>query len=252
MNNNFTTTALLIQYLDGELDGSQQEAMKKNIETNKAIREELENLRLTKEAIKSYGLKNKVNAIHTAMMSEIKMDASSKTGVVRNLLWYSLRIAALIIFVTGSFILFQYFSASPQKLFSENFHAFTLRQTRGTAGTPLQYAYKKENMQEVIQQFALLKDPQAEDYFLTGNAFLRTGQPLKAIENFAGLQQKNKKDNTDYFEEDTEYYLALSYIANSEPAKAILLFKKINTDINHPYHQKVTNWFITKLQHLLP
>lgn len=252
MNNNFTTTALLIQYLDGELDEVGQEAIKKNIEADEAIREELENLRLAKEAMKSYGLKNKVSAIHTAMMSELKMDASPKTGVVRNLLWYSLRIAALAIFVTGSFILYQYFTASPQKLFSENFHAFNLRQTRGAAASPLQDAYKKENMQEVIQQFALLKDPQPEDYFLAGNAFLSTGQPLKAIENFADLQQKNKINNTHYFEEDAEYYLALSYIANSEPAKAIPLFKKINTDINHPYHQKVNNWFITKLQHLLP
>ena len=249
MNENFTNTELLIKYLDGELDGAEQNAVKKSIEENTSTSQEFENLRLAKEAVKLHCLQKKVGSIHSEMMQELKQETTQhKPAVVRKLIRYSMRIAAAFIILIGMSVLYQYFTASPEKLFNENFEAFSLHETRGDASGSLNKSYQQENMQAVIQQFNLLKAPETTDYFLAGNAYLTTGQPDKAIQAFAALQQKNKTDNTYYFEEDTEYYMALALLANKQTVIAIPLFEKIHADKAHPYNKKIGSWFLTKLR----
>jgi tetratricopeptide (TPR) repeat protein len=251
MNENSTHTELLIQYIDGELQGKELDAVQRNIEENPAIREEMENLRLAREATRSYGLKTRIRSIHTEMMQELKEKANTKQGITRMIFQYGIRVAAVLIVMIGLSAIYQYLTVTPEKLFIENFHAFELHETRSAAGSGLEEAYKKENMQTVIGLFDQLKSPQAEDYFLAGNAFLSSHEPAKAIESFLALQQINKTANTHYFEEDEEYFLALSYLANLEPTKALPLFEKIHSDSNHPYHQKVSAWFVSKVKKLI-
>jgi tetratricopeptide (TPR) repeat protein len=250
MNNNFTTTELLIQYLDGELDETQAVGIKDKIEHDEIVREELNNLRTAKDAVVAYGIKNRVGLIHKEMMDELKTDTPAKEGVVRSILLYSLRIAAILVLAAGSFFAYQYFSATPEKLFSENLATFNIHETRGGSPSALKDAYQENNMPAVIDQFKLLQQPEAEDYFLVGNAFLNTRQPLKAIDAFVAMQQKNKTGNTHFYEEDAEYYLAMSYLDAREVDKALPLLKKINADPNHPYHQQVSAWLLSKVQHL--
>lgn len=253
MNNNFTITELLIQYLDGDLEEGQLNAIKKSIEDNADVREELQQLSLAKDAIKSYGLKNKVSFIHKEMMEELKQNNTSNTGgVVRKMIQYTARIAAIVILVLGSVEAYQYLTLSSKKLFNETYTAFNLHESRGQINSEIEDAFKNANMNMVIEQFNSAKIPDTKDYFFAGHAFLSQHQPAKAIDAFITLQQKNKTDNTHYFEEDIDYYLALSYLANNEPAKAIPLFEKIHSDKNNPYHQKVSSWFLIKVKHLIP
>ena len=248
MNENSTNTELLIQFLDGELHGEQLEDFKKSIEQNASLREELENLRLTKEAVKSYGLKNRIHSIHSEMVQELKEKSSPQTGMVRKMYQYGVRIAAVIIILFGISVFYQYITATPEKLFNENYQSFELHETRGASANSLDGWYKKGNMDTVIQLFNGLKSPQAEDYFLAGNAFLSTHQPAKAIESFLAINQINKTANTHYFEEDADYYLALSYLGNREPRKALPVLEKIHADPSHPYNKKVSAWFLFKVK----
>ena len=250
MNNNFTTTELLIQYLDGDLDEAQAAGIKNKLDQDELAREELNNLRMAKEAVAAYGKRNRVGLIHKEMMEELKTESPARGGVVKSILRYSLRIAAILILAAGSFFSYQYFSATPEKLFSQNFTSFTIHETRGADTSALTEAYQQNNMPGVIEQFKLLQQPKADDYFLTGNAFLNTLQPAKAIDAFVTMEQKNKINNTHYYEEDMEYYLAMSYLAANEVDKALPLLKKINADINHPYHQHVSDWLLRKVQHV--
>ncbi len=48
--------------------------------------------------------------------------------------------------------------------------------------------------------------------------------------------------------DDAEYYLALSYLKNNETAEALPLFKKIHNNKAHLYNNKVSSWFLRKLQ----
>jgi tetratricopeptide (TPR) repeat protein len=246
MSNNSTSTEQLIRYLDGELETSDANEVQKNIETDTAAQAELEQLRLAKEAMKAYGLKNRIASIHTAMMDELKENNIPRIGGTRKLFRYSMRIAAAIVLLLGVAVLYQYYSATPETLFHENFQAFALRETRGNAGSVLEEAYKKQSLPDVIQQYNAIQHPQAEDYFLAGNAFLGLHQPEKAIAAFTALQQQNTNSGVHYFEEDTEYYLGLAYMDNNEMAKAIPIFEKIHADTGHPYHNKISSWFLRK------
>ncbi len=249
MDENFTNTEKLIQYLDGEMTGDEAQLLGQQLESNPLLKEELENLQLAKDAVKTLGLKNKISTIHITMMKELN-PAKAKPALVVTMAKYALRIAAAIIFIIASYTGYQYFSATPQKLFSENFNAFTLHQTRGDENTSLKSAYSNGDMAAVIKQFKTLANPSAEEYFLNANALLSLRQPAAAIQSLIALQQKNNSGNTHYFEDDAAYYLGLAYMANNGPAKAYPLLQKINSDKNNPYHSKVSKWMLLQLQHL--
>ncbi len=251
MNNNFTNTELLIQLLDGELDTEQTAALEKNIREDASMADELESLRLAKDTVKRYGLQNRIHTIHAEMMDERSKDYKhNKPGISGKIISYSMRIAASVILLLGISFLYQYYSASPEKLFDENFQSFNLRQNRGNTATPLQDAYAAGDMKDALRQYSLLKDPSPENNFLAGNAYLSIHQPAKAIAVFLLLQQQNATANTHYYEQDTEYYLALAYLLNHQAGMALPLLEKINAGKNHTYHQKVSNWFLSKAKRL--
>lgn len=250
MNENSTNTELLIQYLDGDLHGDELEMLEKRLAENVALRDELENLVLARQAVKSYGLKIKISSIHSEMIQELKTKAMPDPGIRKMIFQYSIRVAAILLVLVGISAAYQYLTVTPDKLFTESFHAYDMHETRGESGTIMENAYKKEDMEAVIREFGHLNNPQAEDYFLAGNAFLATHQPSKAVEAFDTIQRINQSANTHAFEEDAEYYLALSYLANEEPARAYPIFEKIHAEAAHPYNKEVSAWFLRKVNRL--
>jgi tetratricopeptide (TPR) repeat protein len=168
--------------------------------------------------------------------------------MIRKIYQYGVRIAAVLIILFGLSVFYQYLTATPEKLFNENYQSYNLRETRGVSANSLEFWYKKGNMDSLIQEFNGLKSPQTEDYFLVGNAFLITHQPAKAIESFLAIDQINKTANTHSYEEDAEYYLALSWLDNKEPGKALPVLEKIHADPGHPYNKKVSAWFLMKVK----
>jgi tetratricopeptide (TPR) repeat protein len=160
-------------------------------------------------------------------------------------------VAAGLILVLGMATLYQYSRLTPENLYKDNYRSYTLRESRSAGiGMPLQQAYKDGQTEAVIQLFHQLPTPSAEDYFLAGNAFLEQKRPAAAINCFLLLQKKNSEQQTHFFEEDTEYYLAMSYLENGQPARALPFFEKIHSDPAHLYHDKASSWFLRKLHWL--
>jgi tetratricopeptide (TPR) repeat protein len=251
MNENSTNTELLIQYLDGELQGEDFETLNKNLANDQSLREEFENLKLAKEAMRSYGLKIKVGAIHGDMMRELKGNKEPRAKVIKMIIQYGIRVAVVLTMLVGISALYQYLTTSPEKLFSENYRPYIIHTMRGVPGSSvLSEKYKMGNMDSVIMEFKSLRSPQPEDYILAGIAFLEDKQPAKAIETFQTLIQENTNSKTDYFEDDAEYYLAMSYLSNQEPEKGLPFFEKIQADSQNPYNSKVSEWFLLKLKSL--
>ena len=83
--------------MDGELEPSEANEVQKSIEADASALTELEQLRLAKEAMKTYGLKNRIASIHTEMMEELKENNIPRIGGKRKLFRYSMRIAAAIV-----------------------------------------------------------------------------------------------------------------------------------------------------------
>ncbi len=251
MNENSANTEILIRYLDGELQGEELEILKINLANDQSIREEFENLQLARKAAWRFGLKSKINDIHSDMMLEIKDHGPKRVRVIRMLVQTSLRVAAVLIVLVGLSGLYQYFTTSPEKLFSENYQPYTIRAMRGESNnSTLLEKYRMGKMDSVILEFNSLNAPKPEEYILAGIAFLENNQPEKAIKTLKELIQKNTVSQTDYFEDDAEYYLAMSYLKNREPEKALPIFEKIQADPRHPYSSKLSRWFILKVKSL--
>ena len=249
MNDNSTNTDLLIQYLDGELEGEALTSIREKIASSHQLAAELESLRLAKESVKTYGLKKNIAGIHTEMMKELSARPVQHRIGIRRILQYTARIAAILIIVLGVTVLYQYFSATPEQLFRNNYETFQLHETRG-GGTAsvLEDPFKNGDTAAVISAFKTIDKPQPEDFFLNGLAALNLNHAPDAIHSFLALQQNNKATNTHFFEEDAEYYLGLAYLHNDEPAKALPLFEHIYADQAHTYHRKINSWFMLKLK----
>jgi len=142
-----------------------------------------------------------------------------------------------------------YQRATPQIIFSEHFHPYKLHILRGASdNNSVKEAYAYGNMDSVIAHFSTSRTPVPEDYLLAGIAFLEKNQPTKAIDVFKQLIQKNTDDKSDFFEADAEYYLAMGYLSNQEPDKAMPIFEKIQSDLENPYNSSVSEWFMLNIR----
>jgi anti-sigma factor RsiW len=72
MENSPEHTEKIIQYLDGELTGSELAEFEKLLTSDNTVRDELDNLGLARDAVQSYGLRQQVSAVHQEMMVELK------------------------------------------------------------------------------------------------------------------------------------------------------------------------------------
>lgn len=248
MNYNYTNTELLTNYLDGELQGDELERLEARFKEDKDLQQEFDNLKISVEAIKAYGLQQKVLSIHGDIMKEFIQQPLSKTVISNNFIRYTLRIAATIIIIAGSMLLYQYITLSSTSLYRDNFYGYTLQQNRGIDNQPqLEQEYELAHYDAVLKLFRQKQTKTVQDYFIAGNAYLQHGISSEAIKCFENVQQLNTQKQTGLYKDDTEYYLAMSFLQNNEPAKALLLFQKIHYDKNHLYHTKVSGWFLKKL-----
>jgi tetratricopeptide (TPR) repeat protein len=149
------------------------------------------------------------------------------------------------IMLTSLTAYYMYLRLSANDLYTQHYHPYHLHLARGESDKSLiKEAYGSGKLDSVISRANSIKDLEPEEYLLTGIAYLEKNQAAKAIETFQMLIEKNKKTNTDFFEDDAEYYLAMSYLNNHETQKAIPIFEKIQSDPDHKYNSDVSEWFV--------
>jgi hypothetical protein len=160
-----------------------------------------------------------------------------------------LRVAAAVIVVCFITAFYEYRRMTPAALYKENYQPYLIAQNRGISDSDsLESIFRSGRPADVIRAFRSLAAPGIQDYFLAGNAFLNAGDASHAIQAFLVLCQKNEQAHTHLLEEDTEYYLAMSYLENKQPVAALPLLEKIHRDPNHPYHDKVGSWWLQKVR----
>ncbi|MFM9910277.1 MAG: hypothetical protein ACKVOW_13060, partial [Chitinophagaceae bacterium] len=125
MNDNFTTTTLLIRYMDSELAGEEQISLEATLNNDEALKEELDNLKFARLCVTGLGLRKQVGAVHQEMMEEFKQTIKP-IGILRSITRVSMRVAAglLVLILAGG--VYQYLTISPEKLVNENYKSYTL------------------------------------------------------------------------------------------------------------------------------
>jgi tetratricopeptide (TPR) repeat protein len=241
----------LVRYLDGELTETEKENLEKRLSEDPALKLELENLEITREAILQYGLKQKVAGIHQEMMKEIRTPVR-KMSSTRRILRYSIAAAASIILVIGGFLLYNFVTLSSEKIFASRYQVYELSNTRstGTNERPIEKAYREKNYAEVKRIHNSGEDNSPKAEFLNGMAFLETKPLANAINSFNELLELNKQSENPVLNDEAEYYLALTYIRNRDYDLALTLLQKIREDSSHLYHAKVTPKLIRQVRTL--
>ncbi|MEO5891234.1 MAG: hypothetical protein ABIQ31_13330 [Ferruginibacter sp.] len=253
MDNSNTNTDILIQYLDKELSPEKVLQLEQELRQNVSLKQEFENLLMAKNAVQLYGLQQNIRSLHTGMMDELNLaHATSKPALVRILVRRSMQVAAGLLVVLIGLGVYQYLTISPDKLFRENYQPYQFSVSRSATNTGiLEEEYVEKNFPAVIKTFETLSVSDQKQNFIAGQSYLATGAYAKAITCFANVLSLNKPGTSSIFQDDAQYYLALSYLKNNQVALAYPYFELIYNNSNHLYNDKLTSGFMRKLKLLV-
>jgi len=247
----------LIDHLDESLRGKATASIEDIIGNDPEAEKEWTYLRLAVDAINDAGLYQEVSAAKASWKAELDAAASntpivrsipaatttataSGTGV-RTLYRYTLRAAACILIVTGSASIYKYLSVSSSSLYDRYYTGYSANTARGAGdAAPIVDAYNNKdwNTVENIGDTAKASRTNQTD-FLAGMACLERKKYDKAINHFEQIIAVNSHSGTDYYQDEAEYYLAISWLAHRKINEAMPILEKIRGDKSHKYHDVV-------------
>lgn len=243
---------LLVQYLDGELQGADKQNIEAQLAADAALQQQYDSLLLTRESIRYYGLNSKVAGIHQQMMQEMNAAPVKSISQSRRILRYALSVAASLLLLVGGYIAYQFFTLSPDKVYGANYQPYELSSTRdgNTSETATEKAYREGNYKEVMRIYTAKEDNSTKAAFLNGAAALRLNDYTKAISSFTAVLDANKTASAKTLNDDAEYFLAMTYIRTRDYDYALELLDKIKADPAHTYNSKVTKKLMRQVRML--
>ena len=252
MQDNFTydEMELLIRYMDGELTDDERTATEKMLQENESLQERYENLLAAKGAVRSKGLKEKVQALHQQYYNEVQAEKNIAAKVIKPAFGVKtfMRIAAVFMLVIAGYGVYQFASTNHNSLYEENFENYQLPVMRSeAASTSIDSLYNANNFTAVIATVMSKPVKKQKDYFLAAQSYLQTNNTTAAIDAFKNVEQLNKASVEKYFEQETDYYLALAYIKANDIGAAEKQLNKITANTQHMFYRKAKQISDTKL-----
>lgn len=200
-------------------------------------------LRMAVEGVQEAGLYEQVESVKNRWMAQKAMSTASTApagAVIRNISRIAMRVAACILILAGGSAIYKYMSTSANHIYSEFSQPYELNTSRGAvAPDEMDEAYRNKNWTAVTELFNKKKDKNNKTYFLAGMAALESRHYDDAIGMFQQVIAANTQSGGDYFEDEAEFYLAMSWLARNEVKEAMPLLDKIRADKNHLYHDVV-------------
>ena len=233
------TKQLLEQYIDGVLSPEEAGNVEALLAADPIVQHEFQILQLAIEAVKYAGLKEQVAAIHHEMRSK-QSNKQSNTATVVSMARRTMRVAAGLLFLVGAFGVYKYMAVTPQSVYNDYYQQYELGRTRGTQSEQIETAFRNKEWNKVIEISNTQAQPDNKILFLSGAALLETGKTKEAINKFNTVIIANKRTGNDYYNDEAEYYLAISYIRNNEPDKASGILNSIKNNKSHLYYPVVS------------
>jgi tetratricopeptide (TPR) repeat protein len=198
-------------------------------------------LRMAVEGVQEMGLYEQVESVKTQWMAQQATTAVPQKGaVIRNISRIAMRVAACALILAGGSVIYKYMSTSAGHIYSEYSQPYDLNTSRGVAAQDeMDEAYRNKNWTAVTEIFKKKKEKTNKTYFLAGMAALESKNYDDAIGMFQQVIAANTQSGGDYFEDEAEFYLAMSWLARNEVKEAMPLLDKIRADKNHLYHDVV-------------
>jgi tetratricopeptide (TPR) repeat protein len=232
----------LINYFDRTLEEREMREVEALINTDLKVRKQWQYLQLAVEAVEYAALYDQVAAVRenfrTIQPVEVLQPSNRKN--VRSMVRPFMRVAAAVLALIVGTVAYKYFTVSATHLYEKTFIAYNLSTTRGQAAiTDIEQAYRNRNWNGVIaaaHSSSSLTDNKA--LFLAAMAHLQLKNFAAANQLFEQVLRNNAQTGDDYFQDEAQFYLAMSNLAANHPVPAIALLQQIRADKNHLYHQQ--------------
>jgi tetratricopeptide (TPR) repeat protein len=198
-------------------------------------------LRMAVDGVQETGLYEQIGSVKSQWMAQRATAAQPKPGaVVRQMSRIVMRVAACVLILAGGTAVYKYMSASASHIYAEYSQPYDLNTSRGAAAPDeMDAAYRSKNWSAVTELYKKKKDKTNKTYFLAGMAALESKNYDDAIGMFQQVIAANTQSGSDYFEDEAEFYLAMSWLARNEVKEAMPLLEKIRADKDHKYHDVV-------------
>lgn len=232
----------LIDHLDHSLKGQHSPEMEQKIRDDHETAVEWHYLRLAVESVQEAGLYDQVETAKQEWLAQQSVAGRPQGAVIRTIYRKVMSVAAMVLLLAGGAAIFKYMTISSPGLYEKYYSAYALNTTRGAGTTSaIEQAYNNKNWEAVLSlgNSASAKDINNKTYFLTGIAELELKKYDQAIDIFQQVIAVNAQSGSDYFEEEAEFYLAMSWIARNDVNEAMPLLEKIKADKNHLFHETV-------------
>jgi tetratricopeptide (TPR) repeat protein len=236
----------LVDYLDDVTPMEQRPEVEALLANDPAWKEAWQQLLITRAAVKQYGLKQQVAAVH----AEIKGGKGlvRKMSPSRRIIRTSMSVAATVLLIIGGYLVYNFYTLSPEKVLARYYSTYQLPELRSEnrQTDSLELAYKAGNYRAVPRFFRGPDTSSTKHRFLVANAWYETGNVEKAIAQYLVIL----RDTGSFFHDETEYYLAMAYIANKDFDLALPLLRKIRNDRQHSYYKDVDRRLIREVKML--
>ncbi|MGB3849693.1 MAG: tetratricopeptide repeat protein [Tunicatimonas sp.] len=286
MNNfsDFERAQQIDRYLAGRLSTEETQQVEAAMQQDSAWQQAYEDAKLSRTITQEFALRDEIRSIRASMQNESSAEAVAEPTVsapvvstptvgaptdtaerssdssaadtkVRPMFpAYLGRIAAGLALLLVGFLGFQYATLSGDSLYAERATVYQMAASRSsetTDDTPedlLEQHYRAQRYAEATAAYEQMPDPSLTVMFLAGNAYLQQDKTDQAIAAFREIVRINGSQGVNRFEEDAQYYLAMSYLKADLPQKAIPLLEEINDTPQHSYRALVSDYYLWKVK----
>jgi tetratricopeptide (TPR) repeat protein len=242
------TIELFDKYIDNQLSQAEVQLLEVQLGEDAEMQNLLDSMLISRKAIQFRAVTMKVKGLHEQYIKEVRSKKEDNIRVlpITRVYSWAMRIAATIFI---GLVGYQYIALNSSRVYNEKFISYQLPTIRGKAEqkSELNALYSSGNYTAVVEEFntRLMRTP--SDYFLTGVAQLQRKDYKSAIAIFNALRQYNRQHTEAYFDQESDYYLALAYLGADRVDEAYSLFKHIHDTPHHLFSQSITEIDLLKL-----
>jgi tetratricopeptide (TPR) repeat protein len=230
----------LIDHLDKSLQGEGSPEMEQLISNDPEAAREWNYLLLAVDAIQEAGLQEQVAAVKKTWQLQQTAVMQPSGGIIRQLSRNVAKIAAILVVLGGGAAFFKYATISSGSLYDKYYSAYELNTSRGASEPDaMEKAYQEKDWNAVLADFTKVKRDNKAD-FLAGMADLGLKRYNDAIEHFEQVIAVNGQAGSDYFQDEAQYYLAITWLAKDKVNEALPILEKIRANKDHLFHDKVS------------
>ncbi len=249
MNKKYTLEELEA-YLEGQLGSEARQEMEAELSANPSLHEELEVLKISKEAIELAAWRSLISKNQEEYLADREQDSIRSIQPERKSKnqWFGRFAASLTLLLVG-LITVLFLSVSPESITSNQVE-YSIPVLR-SANNPLEIlekAYQVGDYDQVLEISETLEAFDTKAYFLIGLANLKKENAMQAESYFTQIESKNFEQGENNYADQVDYYLIEAYLIQGKVDQAKLRMKKIINDPQHTYHGNFDRWDLIKMK----